>query len=182
MLRTVYVRKLYIDKHFKIVGLMKNSKLKHEMMCNSYVLVCGTIEYMIESIIRGWLKHNINKHKHVYPGKKHVDGVLDTFYNNAELNLYNNHTIDYDRICNLVKSLAGDKIATSLKASVLAASPPGVNMTASALKRVSLLRHLLAHGHNTTLELSPNISELESDFNTIYTDLIENLDKLLARR
>ena len=182
MIRTVYLRKLYIDKQLGVVKAMPNNKLKHDTMCNSYVLVCGSIEYMIESIIRGWLKHNIKKHRYNYPKKKHVDDVIDTLYNNAEVNLYNNHTIDYDKICSLIKTLAGDQILFTFKANVRAASPAGAEATISALKRISLLRHMLAHGINTTTELSPNISELENDFNTIYKNLVENLDTLLARR
>lgn len=161
---------------------MPNNAHKHTDMCLSYVIVFAAIEFMAESIIRGWLVHNMRRHNGArYSKKASVERLLNALYANAELNLGSNHTIDYGRICELVSKLAGDGKGAELKRLVDASSPAGASFTIEALRRITTLRHNLAHGSHAPDELSPNLSELKADFNTVYTNLLTNLDNVLRR-
>lgn len=76
-------------------------------MCLCYILAFGALEYMIESLIRGWVQSNVRKHRHPYPGKIKVDLIIGVLNDLAEFNLKHNNAIRYDRICPLIERLTG---------------------------------------------------------------------------
>jgi hypothetical protein len=182
MIKAVYERKRVLSFMLSRTKALKPSKLTQNEMCFCYVLVCAGIEFMIETTLREWIKHNRQKHSSTrYIGKKHVDLLLDITSSNAEATISSNHSIDYERICQLVLAVAGEAKRDEFKRLVLAMSPAGTNQVKVAIERVALTRNRIAHGVELPSGVSPNLSELENDLNFIYTGLIANLDKTLAR-
>lgn len=183
MIKAVYERKRALSFMLTRTKALRPSKLTQNEMCFCYILVCAGIEFMIETILRDWTQHNRKKHASTrYRGKKHVETLLDIASKNTETEIKSNHTIDYDRVFQLVLAIAGENNRDELKRLVQAASPPGTNQVKIAIDRICLMRHKLAHGTELPSGVSPNLSELENDFNLVYSGLIENLDKVLPRR
>lgn len=184
MIRSVHERKQKVSIILARVNAIKSTSVKHDQMCFCYVLVYGTLEFMIETIIRGWIQHHLKKHSSIgrYRGKRDVDRMIVALQANAEKNLELNNTIKYDKICGLLERAAGGTCLAKFKALVAASSDAGANDTISRIERISLTRHRLAHGIELPQGISPNISELENDFEFLYKNLIKNLDQVLPRK
>lgn len=183
MNRLVYSRKRKVST---ILERVKNTpaseQFTHEQMCFCYVLVYAALEFMVESTIREWVSHRLKKHNVAYKGKRSVDEMISILQRNAESNLKNNHTIEYQNMCTLVEKVAGPVNKQSFKDFLANSSPAGVNDVIARIERISITRHKLAHGVHMPADISPNISELQSDFEFLYANLIGSLDKVLPRR
>ena len=181
MLRAVLVRKNRVSKIILGVRSLPPREQTNESMCFCYILAFGAIEYMLESLIKGWIQHSIRHHRHPYPGKPKVDYVITVLNDMAEFNLEHNNGIKFGKICDLVDRLTGSTRRTSLESGV-DAYPGGRAALGAAIKRIETTRHNVAHGQLLPAEVSPNLAELENDFNHIYNCLVTNLDAALPRR
>lgn len=181
MLRAVLIRKNRVSKIISETASLPPRELTNDRMCFCYVVAFGALEYMIESLIRGWIQHSIRQHKHLYPGKPKVDYIISVLNEMAEFNLEHNNGIKFKKICDLVDRLTGSTNRVNLESAV-AAYPGGSAALGSAIKRIETTRHNIAHGALLPNEASPNLTELENDFNHIYDCLVKNLDMALPRR
>lgn len=182
MIKTIYNRKRKISNRLKTLNSAHPTSFSHDQMCFSYVLVYGAIEFMIETIIRGWIKHYVDKHKFHYQGKKHVDYIIQILQKNAETRLDYNNTVDYDKICKLIEIIAGKEKREEFKNLLKKSSSAGTHKVKTTLEKISQVRHRLAHGIELPEGISPNINELEEDFEFLYANLIKNLDFVFPRK
>lgn len=182
MIYAVNLRKRNIDSMLRGVRQLPPTKSTNDQMCFCYLLVYGSIEFMIESTIRGWINHYLKKHRYQYNDKAQVDKIIEVLMANAEISLDSNHTINYSKICQLIKKLAGQSKYNQFKQLVQSSSPGGTGEVIASLKRIAQTRHRLAHGIELPSGISPNVYELENDFNIVYTRLVANLDRVLPRR
>jgi hypothetical protein len=180
MLRAALTRKNQVTKYIAEVKSLPPKEHNNEAMCFCYVLAFAAIEFMAESIIRGWVQHNIRKHKYPYRGKAHVDNVIGVLSDLAELNLRSNHSMDYSRICELLEKLAGTVAKDNFRRSVRR-HKGGVRALNVAIDNIKTTRHNVAHGVMMPNDISPNLAQLETDFNHVYACLIENLNRALPR-
>lgn len=179
MHRTVIKRKNRILSHIKDVRSLSPTERSNESMCGCYILAFGAIEFMIETLIRGWIRSNTRKHKHPYKGKSDVDNVIKVLEDLAETNIKGNHAIKYSKICELVEKLAGSAKKDIFKNKIDSAG--GATTLVAAIDRIELTRHQVAHGNLWPNEISPNLDELENDFLYIYGSLISALNETLPR-
>lgn len=161
------------------------NKFRQEMMSFSYVLVCGTIEFMTESIIREWLSKTIRHHKTApyYRGRKYIQHFLDTQSQAREDSIEKFNSTALNRTKELIKNVAGEAAREKFNqllqtANQSAALQPDIN---GRLERITRLRHELAHGQKMPNDLQPNVSELKEDFGFIYKHIIVNIQKCLPR-
>lgn len=178
-------RKKYVNILLKDISKYPaTSKFKQEIMVFAYVLVCGAIEYMIETLLQDWLNRTIKHHKKSsYRGKKYVQYFLEVQSQAREKNIENFHSTKLSEIKGLVCNIAGDstkiRFNDLLEASQLSiALQPDIN---SRLDRISKTRHYLAHGEKIPNEIQPNILELIEDFNFVYKHIIINIKKSLPK-
>ena len=181
MLRAVLTRRNKVSRLLVDTQSLPPHQQTNDRMCFCYIIVFASVEYMIESLIRGWINHNVRKHKYPYPQKPRVDYIISVLNDLAEFNLERNNGIRYGRICELIQKLAGPTSKTSFKASV-DAFPGGSGALDTAIKRVETTRHRIAHGQLLPDEVSPNLAELQKDFDHIYACLVENLNAALPRK
>ena len=99
----------------------------------------------------------------------------------VEFNLQRNNNIKFREIFDLVDRLTGHANRLNLESRV-DAYPGGRCALGEATKRIATTRHNIAHGALMPSELSPNLAELEDDFNCVYECLVKNLDIALPRR
>jgi len=178
-------RKKYVNTLLE--GINKypaTGKFKQEIMVFAYVLVCGAIEYMIETLLQDWLNKTIKHHKKSsYRGKKYVQYFLEVQSRAREKNIENFHSTKLSEIKGLVSNVAGDlskiKFNNLLETSQQSAAlQPDIN---SRLDRISKTRHYLAHGEKIPDEIQPNMSELIEDFNFVCKHIIVNIKKSLPK-
>ena len=180
MHRSVLRRKQKVLKYIDNVVNANPLKITNESMCYCYILSFASLEYMIETLIRGWIQSNIRYHKHYYPGKSKVDNIIMVLNELAEGALKYNNGIDYDKICDLVGKLAGDakKDAFMLEVKSFSGGAPALK---ASIDRIKIMRHNVAHGAVWPDETTPNVSELKTDFSHIYDCLIQALNTTLKR-
>lgn len=160
------------------------SDFKQEMMTFSYVLVCGTIEFMTENILQEWLAKTIRHHRvSSYRGRKYVQYFLDTQSQAREKNIKDFHSTKLEGIRELIKNIIGEnarnKFNTLFQASQQSvALQPDIN---ARLERITRIRHELAHGQKMPNDIQPNILELKEDFIFVYKHIIKNIQKCLPR-
>lgn len=183
MIRAVYIRKRKVQSFLRSVDKMSpRDPHKHERMCYSYVFVFASLEFMLESVIRGWTQYHLEKHKNArYRGKKSVENIVNILQQNSNLSLKKNNTINYKKVCDLLGLLAGTTAKDDFKLRI-ATLPAGANDVISRVERISLFRHHLAHGLYLPEDMSPNITELEADFLFLYSNFIVPIDRVLTRR
>lgn len=178
--RKKYVDKLLVDIH----NYPAINQFKQEMMVFAYVLVCGSIEYMIETLLQNWLSKTIKYHKKSsYRGKKYIQYFLEIQTQAREENIENFHSTKLSKIKCLIKNIAGEsaklKFNELLKTTQQSiALQPDIN---SRLDRISKTRHYLAHGEKIPTDIQPNISELKEDFKFVYKYIIVNIKKSLPK-
>lgn len=180
MHRAVVKRKNRVIKHIQSTQALRPTEQTNESMCGCYVLAFGALEYMIETLIRGWIQSNTRMHKHSYRGKARVDYLIKVLSDLAESNIRYNNGINYSNICKLVEKLAGTNNKDKFKASIDQYSGGSAALIAAIL-RIETTRHNVAHGAFWPDEISPNLNDLEQDFMYIYSSLIETLNSTLPR-
>jgi hypothetical protein len=178
-------RKKYIIQILKdIDSYPATSVYKLEMMSFAYVLVCGAIEYMIETILQNWLNKTLKHHKSTkYRGKRYVQYFLETQMDAREKNIENFHSTKLDQIRGLICNVAGEKSKNNFNALFNTAQnsrslQPDIN---ARLKRINRIRHELAHGQKTPNDIQPNITELIEDFKFVYDHIIKNVQSCLPK-
>lgn len=160
------------------------SIFKQEMMTLSYVLVCGAIEFMTESILQEWLTKTIKHHKaSSYRGRKYIQCFLDIQLQVREKNIKGFHSTNLDIIRELIKNVAGEDARNKFNALLQASQQsstlyPDIN---ARLYRINRVRHELAHGQKMPNDIQPNVSELKEDFIFVYEHIIKNIQKALPR-
>lgn len=181
----ILVRKRYIIRTLKdIEKYPATGKYKIEMMTFSYVLVCGSIEFMIEEILQGWLNKTVKHHKNIsYRGKKYVQYFLETQMSARVKNIDCFNSTKLDRIRELIYNIAGDKAKVNFNSLFIASQQsttlqPDIN---ARLERISRIRHELAHGQKIPCDIRPNITELKEDFIFVYDHIIKNVKLCLPR-
>jgi hypothetical protein len=180
MHRAVIKRKNRVLKHINTIRSLKPAEQTNESMCGCYVLAFGALEYMIETLIRGWIQSNVRKHKHPYRGKSQVDIVIAVLGDLAEQNLKHNNGISYSKICELVEKLSGAGNKQIFKRNI-ETFPGGVQALQTAIARIETTRHNVAHGALWPDEISPNLNDLEQDFMHVYSCLVVTLNTVLPR-
>jgi len=179
-------RKKEIDRLLKEIDRYPaTSNFKQEMMSFAYILVCGAIEFMTETILQEWLYKTVKHHKSStqYRGKKYVQYFLNSQSRAGEANIEQFHSMKLDQIRGLIKNVAGESAKDKFNQlfnidnqnSIL---QPDIN---SRLDRVVRIRHELAHGQKMPNGIQPNIIELKEDFGFIYKHIIKNIQKCLPR-
>lgn len=179
-------RKKYIIRTLKnIEQYPATSVYKLEMMSFAYVLVCGAIEYMIETVLQNWLNKTIKHHKSsvVYRGKKYVQYFLETQMGAREKNIEDFHSTKLEKIRRLICDVAGEKAKNNFNtlfnaAQNLTSLQPDIN---ARLERINRIRHELAHGQKTPNDIQPNITELIEDFKFVYDHIIKNVKSCLPK-
>ncbi|HAM87943.1 MAG: hypothetical protein US83_C0001G0114 [Candidatus Falkowbacteria bacterium GW2011_GWC2_38_22] len=178
-------RKKYIIRTLKDIDKYPaTSVYKLEMMSFAYVLVCGAIEYMIETILQNWLDKTIKHHKSAaYRGKKYVQYFLETQMGAREKNIEGFHSTKLDQIRGLISNVVGEKAKNNFNtlfntAQNLISLQPDIN---ARLERINRIRHELAHGQKTPDDIQPNISELIVDFEFVYNHIIKNVKSCLPK-
>jgi len=182
MVIAVASRKRNVSAFINKVNSMPAKEVSQELRCMCYILVFAALEFMIETTIKERLQSAAKKHTNSrnYIGKRHVRTLLEGLLENMELDITHNNGIDYGKICTLVGDVAGKSKKDEFKQMVQLPGV-GVNDLIESIKRVKIMRHGIAHGLQMPSEVSPNLSELSSDFDLIYVRLISNLDKVLPR-
>lgn len=180
MHRDVLVRRNRVIKYIQRVRELPIRQRSHESMCSCYVYTFGALEYMLETLIRGWIQSRVKQHKSPYKGKKSVDAVIKALEQLAESNLKANNGIKYSTTCELIEKLAGTQKKDMVK-SVVDALPGGSAALGSAIARIETMRHNIAHGALWPDETSPNLDDLENDFLFIYNGLIVAINQALPR-
>ncbi len=154
------------------------------MMTFSYIIVCGAVEFMTETIIQDWLSKTIKHHKGTsYIGRKYVQYFLDTQSQARGKNIDDFHSTNLDNIKKLIKEVAGETARNKFNTLFQGAQntltlQPDLN---ARLKRITDTRHYLAHGQKVPNDIQPNVSELREDFLFIYEHIIKNIKKCLPR-
>lgn len=178
-------RKKYVNALLKDINKYPaTSKFKQEIMVFAYVLVCGAIEYMVETLLQDWLNKTIKHHKKTsYRGKKYVQYFLEVQSQAREKSIENFHSTKLCEIKGLINNVAGDSAKTKFNNLLETAQQsiviqPDIN---ARLDRISKTRHYLAHGEKIPNEIQPNISELIEDFNFVYKHMIVNIKKSLPK-
>ena len=180
-----------LERKKSVIQLLKDiegypaiSVFKQDMMAFAYVVVCGAIEFMTETIIQDWLNKTIKHHKGLsYRGRKYVQYFLDTQSRAREKNIENFHSTDLDKIRELIKNIVGETARDKFNqlfqnTQQTLTLQPDIN---ERLKRITRIRHELAHGQKMPNDLQPNIPELKEDFLFIYEHIIKNIKKCLPR-
>lgn len=184
-MNNILERKRYIIRTLKDVEKYPATGVyKQEMMSFSYVLVCGTIEYMIETILQEWLNKTLKHHKTVsYRGKKYIQYFLDTQVDAREKRIEGFHSTKLDQIRGLICNIAGEKAKTNFNNLFNSSQnsttlQPDIN---ARLERINRIRHELAHGQKIPNDIQPNITELIEDFIFVYDHIIKNVKSCLPR-
>lgn len=179
---------IILERKKEIACLLKDiekypatSNFKQEMMVFAYVLVYGTIEFMIEGILQDWLNKTIKHHRaSSYRGRKYVQYFLDIQSQAREKNIekFNNPSLDNIRVLiqEIVGKSAQNKFNKLFKQSRVL--QPDID---SRLKRIADTRHWLAHGQKMPKDIQPNVSELREDFIFVHDHIIKNIKKCLPR-
>ncbi|MDP3794334.1 MAG: HEPN domain-containing protein [bacterium] len=157
---------------------------KQEMMVFSYVLVCGAVEFMTESILQEWLDKTIKHHKgSSYRGRKYVQYFLSTQAKAREKNIKDFRSTKLEVIRKFITEVAGvparkkfDLLFTQSQQSL--SLRPDIN---ARLEKINRTRHEIAHGQKMPNDIQPNVSELKKDFIFIYDHIITNIKKCLPR-
>ncbi len=185
-MNVILERKKYVVRLLEnIENYPSTNQFKQEMMTFSYVIVCGAIEFMTETIIQDWLSKTIKHHKSssYYRGRKYVQYFLDIQSQAREKNIDDFHSTNLDSIRNLIKEMAGETARNKFNnlfqsAQNTLALQPDLN---ERLKRITDTRHYLAHGQKVPNDIQPNVRELREDFLFIYKHIINNIKKCLPK-
>lgn len=161
------------------------SAFKHEMMTYAYILVCASIEFMIENIVREWLNKSIKHHDNssAYRGKKYVEYYLTTNSIGLLSGIDKFSSTKLENIRWLIGNIAGDASKTKFnilfnQANQSLILQPDLN---ARLDRIRGIRHALAHGSKLPNDIQPNMSELKEDFLFVYKHIIQNVSNCLPR-
>lgn len=157
---------------------------KLEMMSFSYILVCGSIEYMTEYILQNWLNKTISHHKStIYRGRKYVQYFLETQIQAREKNIEDFTSTKLEKIKDLIRAIAGENAKKKFN-KLLGASKNSTILQPdieSRLERINRTRHELAHGQKIPTDIQPNITELKEDFKFVYKHIIKNIKLCLPK-
>ena len=167
-------------KHIDEIRSLPPQERSNDRMCSCYVFAFGALEYMVETLIQGWVQSNARKHKPRYKGKASVNQLLEVLNDYVEKSIIRNNGFDYNKICYLIERLAGQQRHDQFQTSV-AAHPGGANALIAAISQITKLRHNVAHGKFWPDEVSPNLDELETAFLSVYDVLIVGLNDTLPR-
>jgi hypothetical protein len=178
----VLERKKEIVKFLTLIESYSSSGLfKHEMMTYAYVLVCGSIEFMTESILEEWLKKTIQRHDNSqkYRGKKYIQDFLSVQLSDKNDQIESFTSTKLSKIKELIGHIAGDSSKNKFNSLL---SPASLQQDANArLDRISRFRHELAHGQKLPQDTQPNVTELKEDFLFVYKHIILNIKNSLPR-
>lgn len=192
--RNLACMNIILQRKKEVISLLEDvekypstNPFKQEMMTFSYVLVCGAIEFMTESILHDWLNKTIKHHRsssYRYRGKKYIQHFLDIQSQAREKNITEFHSTKLSEIKKLIGNIAGkstkDKFSNLFDVSQISVATlqPDIN---ARLDRITRIRHELAHGEKMPNDIQPNVTELKEDFIFVYEHIIKNIQKSLPR-
>ena len=159
------------------------NEFRHEMMTYAYVLTNGAIECMVEIILREWVVVNVKKHANSnrYRGKVGVGSYLGISVEISNKTIGQFHSPGYGKIVDLIRNVSGELATVRFKRLVEASRVTEPELDAK-LKKINDFRHRLAHGQTMPRDTQPNLDELRSDFKSVYTHIIKNLDIALRTK